>query len=95
MNSDHAIKKVAAPPKPLNKATISGIEVIFTRRAIAEPITAPKAMPDNKTIGLITSMRVMLTAINIAKADRKLPFTAVSSLPSILIPVINKIDEII
>jgi hypothetical protein len=37
----------------------------------------------------------MLTAINIAKADRKLPFTAVSSLPSILIPVINKIDEII
>ena len=34
------------------------------------------------------------SSINIAKADKKLPLTAVSSLPSILMPVINNIDEI-
>jgi hypothetical protein len=50
-------------------------------------------MPLKSTIGLTTSIKVMLTAINIAKAEKKLPLTAVSSLPSIFIPVINNIDE--
>jgi hypothetical protein len=54
---------------------------------------APKIMPPKSTIGLTISIIVMPTAINIAKAEKKLPFTAVSSLPSILIPVMNKIDE--
>ena len=58
-----------------------------------EPITAPNAIPLRSTIGLTTSIKVMLTAINIAKAEKKLPLTAVSSLPSIFIPVINNIDE--
>ena len=92
LNSDHAIKKVAKPPNPLNKATISGIEVIFTFKAIVDPIIAPKTIPPINTIGLTKSTIVTETAINIAKADRKLPFTAVSSFPSIFMPEINKID---
>ena len=68
------------------------MEVIFTFKAIVEPITAPSAMPPIKTIGLTISTTVTETAINIAKADKKLPFTAVSSLPSIFIPEMNKID---
>ena len=94
LNSDQAIRNVARPPKPLNNATISGIEVIFTLRAIDEPIIAPKAIPIKRINGSITLTTVMATAINIAKADKKLPLTAVSSLPSILMPVINNIDEI-
>ena len=35
----------AMPPKPLNSATISGIEVILTSRAAAAPITPPAAKP--------------------------------------------------
>jgi hypothetical protein len=38
-------------------------------------------------------MMVTETAMNMADADKKLPLTAVSSLPSILIPLINNIDE--
>jgi hypothetical protein len=93
LNSDHAIKKVAKPPNPLNSATISGIEVIFTLRAIKEPIVAPIAIPINTIKGFITFMNVTDTAINIANADKKFPLTAVSSFPSILIPEINNIDE--
>ena len=95
LNSDHAIKKVANPPKPLNKATISGIEVIFTFKAIKDPIIAPIPIPIRINNGLITFINVIETAINIAKAERKLPFTAVSSLPNIFIPVINNIEEAI
>ena len=90
---ENAIKKVAKPPNQLNKATISGIEVIFTFKAIVDPIIAPKTIPPINTIGLTISTTVTETAINIAKADRKLPFTAVSSFPSIFMPEINKIDS--
>ena len=38
-------------------------------------------------------MNVTETAMNIASADKKLPLTAVSSFPSILMPEINNIDE--
>ena len=41
----------------------------------------------------ITLMNVTETAMNIANADKKLPLTAVSSFPSILMPEINNIDE--
>ena len=88
------MRNVARPPKPLNNATISGIDVIFTLRAIDEPIIAPRAIPIKSTNGSTTPITVMPTAMNIAKADKKLPLTAVSSLPSILMPVINNIDEI-
>ena len=95
LNSDQAIKKVAKPPNPLNSATISGIDVILTLSAIKEPMMAPKNMPLNKTSGFIIPMHVIPTAINIATAERKLPLTAVDSLPSIFIPVIKRTEEII
>ena len=43
--------------------------------------------------GLKIFISVTDTAISIASADKKLPLTAVSSFPSILIPDINKIEE--
>ena len=94
LNSDHAIKKVARPPKPLNNATISGIDVILTFKAIIEPTIAPIIIPENNSRGLTIPIHVIATAINIAKADRKLPLTAVDSLPSILMPVINNTEAI-
>ena len=93
LNSDQAIKNVARPPKPLKRATISGMEVILTFKAISDPIRAPMAIPIITIIGLTTLIIVTETAINIAIADKKLPLTAVSSLPNILIPLINNIEE--
>jgi hypothetical protein len=93
VNSDHAKKNDERPPNPLNNATISGMEVIFTLKAINEPITAPIETPIKTITGFTTLMMVTATAMNMADADKKLPLTAVSSLPSILIPLINKIDE--
>ena len=93
--SDHAIRKVASPPKPLNKATISGIEVIFTFKAISEPTIAPRPIPAIRIKGFVTFIKVTRTATSIARADKKLPLTAVSSLPSILMPDMKRIDEII
>ena len=84
--SDHAIKNVANPPKPLNKATISGIDVILTLIAITDPTMAPRAMPPKIINGLMTPTTVTPTARNIANAEIKFPFTAVASFPSILIP---------
>ena len=95
LNSDQAIKNVAKPPKPLNNATISGIEVIFTLKAINEPTMAPIEIPMIINNGFTIFTKVIATAINIANADKKLPLTAVSSLPSILIPVINNIEDAI
>jgi hypothetical protein len=46
-------------------------------------------------MGLTNPIQVIPTAINIAIAERKLPLTAVDSLPSIFIPVINNTDEMI
>ena len=46
------MKKVANPPKPLKRATISGIEVILTFTAITEPIKAPSKIPPSTIIGL-------------------------------------------
>ena len=93
LNSDHAIKNVANPPNPLKSATISGIDVIFTFNAINEPTTAPIDIPIMIRRGLKIFINVTDTAISIARADKKLPLTAVSSLPSILIPDMNKIEE--
>ena len=92
-NSDHAIKNVANPPNPLKRATISGIDVILTFNAINEPTNAPIDIPIMISSGLKIFISVTDTAISIASADKKLPLTAVSSFPSILIPDINKIEE--
>ena len=64
-----------------------------TLKAINEPITAPIETPIKTITGFTTLMMVTATAMNMAEADKKLPLTAVSSLPSILIPLINNIDE--
>ncbi len=45
-DSDKATKADAAPPKPLNNATISGIPVISTRIAMYNPIREPKSKPE-------------------------------------------------
>jgi hypothetical protein len=44
-NSAAAMSAAAPPPTPLKSATICGIAVIFTRRAEANPITVPTAIP--------------------------------------------------
>ena len=66
----------------------------MTLRAITDPIIAPTDIPIIIIKGFATFTKVMLTAMNIASADKKLPLTAVSSFPSILIPVINNIEDI-
>ena len=38
-------KRLAIPPKPLNKATNSGIEVIFTKEAADAPTKIPNTKP--------------------------------------------------
>ena len=60
----------------------------------SDPKIAPTEIPIIIMKGSTTFTNVMLTAINIASADKKLPLTAVSSLPSIFMPVINNIEDI-
>jgi hypothetical protein len=55
---------------------------------------APIAIALIRNNGFTASTIVTNTAINIAKEDKKLPLTAVSSLPSILIPEIKRIEAI-
>ena len=43
--SPTATRPDAAPPKPLKTATISGMAVIFTVRAMTAPISPPTATP--------------------------------------------------
>ena len=43
--SEAATRALAAPPKPLKRATISGIPVICTLTAITYPIKAPNPSP--------------------------------------------------
>ena len=91
---DQAIKNEANPPKPLNSATISGIAVIFTFKAINDPTEAPIKIATIIVSKLISRLRVVTsTASNMAIAERKLPFTAVDSFPNIFMPKINNIDE--
>jgi hypothetical protein len=45
IRAEPATSTEAAPPKPLNRPTISGIEVILTRSAVTVPITDPTATP--------------------------------------------------
>ena len=48
MNSATPTNRLAIPPKPLNKATNSGIEVILTRDAAKTPTSKPPIRATNK-----------------------------------------------
>ena len=86
LNSDQAKKNDDRPPNPLNKATISGIDVIFTRNANIEPIRPPNKTALKTKIGLIISTIVTKTATSIPEEETKFPLAAVSSLDSIFSP---------
>ena len=45
MSGTNAISATAPPPTPLNSATICGIAVIFTLRALGMPIAVPITRP--------------------------------------------------
>ena len=49
MNEAEATSTEAPPPKPLNSATSSGMEVIWSRRARAVPMSPPRARPATRT----------------------------------------------
>ena len=86
LNSDHAKKNEERPPKPLNKATISGIEVILTFRANSDPIKPPRTIAEITSKGFIISTIVTRTARNIPVEETRLPLAAVSSFDNILRP---------
>ena len=86
LNSDQARKYDDNPPKPLNNATISGIDVIFTRKAKTAPIEPPTNIALNISKGLITSIRVTKIANNIPKEETIFPLAADDSLESIFNP---------
>ena len=86
LNSDHAKKNEERPPKPLNKATISGIEVILTFRANSDPIKPPRTIAEITSKGFIISTIVTRTARNMPVEETRLPLAAVSSFDNILRP---------
>ena len=78
-NSTNEISATAPPPTPLNSATICGIAVIFTLRALGMPTAVPIARPttistQSPTPGLSS---VAPTAIAMPTAAIWLPRTAV------------------
>ena len=83
LNSDQAKKKEDKPPNPLNSATISGIEVIYTFKAKAEPIKAPSSTAESTSTGFTISMTVTSTAKSIPMELTTLPLAAVLSFESI------------
>jgi len=70
----------------LNKATISGIDVIFTLIAKIDPITPPVNIAEKINTGLMIFPKVTNKASNMPRAEITFPLTAVSSLPSIFNP---------
>ena len=90
-NSTTLISATAPPPTPLNSATICGIAVIFTLRALGTPTATPIATPttissQSPTPGLSS---VATTAIAMPTAATWLPRTAVRGPRSIRSPVMN------
>ena len=92
-NSTTLISATAPPPTPLNSATICGIAVIFTERALgiptAVPISTPAAIrpywPERSSISVAN------TAIAIPPAATRLPRTAVRGPLSIRSPMMNRL----
>ena len=86
----------APPPRPLNTATSSGIEVIGIFSASTAPINAPIIAPIKMySTGRICSLsRVATTAENIPRAPRRLPRTAVRGCVSPLRPRMKRTEAI-
>ena len=84
----------AAPPNPLNMATICGIAVSWTCRAAIMPISAPMITPTmiHSYLSMSRSMSVTATAMNIPSADSRFPARAVSGDLSHRSPVMNSTD---
>ncbi len=90
-NSTNEISATAPPPTPLNSATICGIAVIFTLRALGMPTAVPIARPttissQSPTPGLSS---VAPTAIAMPTAAIWLPRTAVRGPRSMCSPTMN------
>ena len=82
VTSESATKAEAAPPKPLNNATNSGIPVISTLTAIQYPIAEPRNIPAMISIHSAPPSKcilntVVITATNIPSAPNWLPNGAV------------------
>ncbi len=93
--SDKATNAEAAPPKPLNNATNSGIPVISTLTAIQYPINEPVTKPAmirvhsaSASASCMSSM-VVRTATNIPSAPSWLPRGAVLGCPNFFKPNMN------
>ena len=84
----HPTKRLADPPDPLNRATISGIEVIATKRDASAPTTAPIRTPRaiNSKATIPSAVSPAVIAINIPNADKALPLRAEFGWPSIFKP---------
>jgi hypothetical protein len=82
----------AAPPKPLNSATNSGMPVIWTFMASRAPTTAPTATPAarKRKSTMARSRRVTTTATNMPVAPSRLPRAAVRGRPRDLRPRMNR-----
>ena len=89
--STSEISATAPPPTPLNSATICGIAVMRTERAlgtpIAVPITSPMAIRPQSSIRW--SISVATTAIAMPTAATWLPRTAVRGPRSMCRPMMN------
>ena len=68
-----AIMTAARPTSECMKATISGIDVIGTRRAMTAPIAPPTAMPATINTQLVVTASVVATAIAIPITPKRLP----------------------
>ena len=90
-NAAHPTMRLAMPPEPLNRATISGMLVISTFCATTAPMMPPiKVAPIIHSQGnMFLLNRVTAMAMNMPIDDKLLPRTAVAGDPSCLSPNIN------
>ena len=76
MATPMATSREAMPPQPLNRATVSGMAVIGTRRAVSRPARPPAALPAVIQSQAIGSGRIWIsrptTASPMARAARPL-----------------------
>jgi len=101
ISSEAATSAEAAPPNPLNNATISGMEVISTRLAITAPTMDPTANPamisgHPRTPPSAPCMRttVMITASSMPIEPSWFPRTAVLGDPRYFRPKMKSAAEI-
>ncbi len=90
-NAAQPTMRLATPPEPLNSATISGMLVISTFCATTAPTIPPISVApiihSQGRMFLLNSVTAM--AMNMPKADKVLPRTAVAGEPNCLSPKIN------